>query len=160
MREPSDCSGLLLTRHLNYTQNQWKRNTCIFDIFSTWTCPWKFCFHQTTVLYIFYKKIILCIDWVSICIVSNYLFENKLYDSLICSAWVICIFASFFLSWLSRLDFPNIKMSICLLHIKIFEDEILLFFYNFRAGGSGNLEGRYLSCVWTFTSFRLYLALI
>ena len=31
---------------------------------------------------------------------------------------------------------------------------------NFRDGGSGELEDRYLSCVWIFTPFRLYLALI
>ena len=29
----------------------------------------KFCFHQTSLLYIFYQKIILCIDLLSICIV-------------------------------------------------------------------------------------------
>ena len=52
-----------------YTGNQWKRNTCIFDIFLTLTCLTKFCFHQTTVLYIFYQKIILYIDWLSKCIV-------------------------------------------------------------------------------------------
>ena len=52
-----------------YTRNQWKRNNCIFDIFPTWTCSSKFRFHQTTVLYIFYQKTILCIDWLSICIV-------------------------------------------------------------------------------------------
>ena len=33
--------------------------TCIFDIFPTWTCQSKFCFHQTIILYIFYQKIIL-----------------------------------------------------------------------------------------------------
>ena len=31
---------------------------------------------------------------------------------------------------------------------------------NFRAGGSGKSEGRYMPCLWTFTPFRLYLALI
>ena len=31
---------------------------------------------------------------------------------------------------------------------------------NFRAGCSGKLEGHYLSCVWTFTPFRLYFELI
>ena len=31
---------------------------------------------------------------------------------------------------------------------------------NLRAGGYGKSEGRYLSCVWTFTPFRLYLAII
>ena len=52
-----------------YTQNQWKRNFCIFEIFPTWTCQSKLCFHQTVFLYIFYQKIILCIDWLSIYIV-------------------------------------------------------------------------------------------
>ena len=37
-----------------YTRNQWKRNTCISDIFQSWTCSSNFCFHQTTELYIFY----------------------------------------------------------------------------------------------------------
>ena len=103
-----------------YTRNQWKRNTWIFDIILTFTCPSKFCFHRTTVLDIFYQKIILCIDWLSICIVLKYLFKNKLSDSLQCSAWVICIFASCSLSWLRGLHFPNIKMLICSLHIEIF----------------------------------------
>ena len=49
-----------------YTRNQWKRNTCIFYIFQTWTCPSTFCFHQTIELYIFYQVISLCIDWLSI----------------------------------------------------------------------------------------------
>ena len=39
---------------IKYTRNQWKRNTCIFDIFSTWTCPSIFCFNHTTNLYICY----------------------------------------------------------------------------------------------------------
>ena len=42
-------------------------------------------------------------------------------------------------------------------YLKIKSGKILK---NFRAGGSGKLEGRYLSCVWNFTPFRLYLALI
>ena len=54
-----------------YTQNQWKRNTCtcIFHIFPTWTCQSKVCFHQTITFYIFYQKIVLCIDWLPIWIV-------------------------------------------------------------------------------------------
>ena len=52
--------------HVIYTQNQWKRNTCIFDIFPTGTDQSKFCFHRTIVLSMFYQKIIHCIDWLSI----------------------------------------------------------------------------------------------
>ena len=52
-----------------YTQNQWKRHNCIFDIFPTSTWHSKFCFHQTIVLYIFYQNIMICVDWLSICIV-------------------------------------------------------------------------------------------
>ena len=46
-----------------YTRHQWKRNTCISDSIPTWACASKCCFHQTTLLYICYQKIILCIDW-------------------------------------------------------------------------------------------------
>ena len=52
------CSLLLLI----YTQNQRKRNSCIFDIFPSWTCQSKFCCQQTIVLYIFYQKTVICID--------------------------------------------------------------------------------------------------
>ena len=40
-----------------YTQNQWKRNTCVFDIFPIWTCQSQFWFHLTIVLYIFYQNL-------------------------------------------------------------------------------------------------------
>ena len=65
-----------------YTRNQWKRNTCIFHIFPTWTCQSKFCFNQTFVLYIFFEKVNSLY-----CLIVNmnfckYLFENKLSHSL------------------------------------------------------------------------------
>ena len=44
------------TNDCTYTRNEWKRNTCIFNIFQIWTCPSKFCFHQTFVLYIYSIK--------------------------------------------------------------------------------------------------------
>ena len=42
----------------------------------------NFIFHQTIVLYIFYQQFNLCVDWLSIGIVYEYLFENKLSDSM------------------------------------------------------------------------------
>ena len=50
---------------IKYTQNQWKRNTCIFDIFPRSTCHSKLCFHRTIVLYIFYQKIIIFVVWLT-----------------------------------------------------------------------------------------------
>ena len=73
-----------------YTRNQWKRNTFIFDIFPIWTCQSKFCFHQTTVLYIFYQKIILCIDWLSYWLIVKMLCLKALVKKQV--IWLLVMF--------------------------------------------------------------------
>ena len=39
-------------------------------------------FSSDNLHYICYQKVILCIDWLFICIVQKYFFKNKLSDSL------------------------------------------------------------------------------
>ena len=81
-----------------YTLNQLKCNTYIFRYISNMDLSIKICFRQTIVFFIFYRKIVLCIDWFSMCIFKKCLFENNLPDSLLYSTWMFCISASYCLS--------------------------------------------------------------
>ena len=143
-----------------YTRNQWKRNTFIFDIFPTWTCSSKFCFHQTTVLYIIYQKTFFvlidcqCALFKSICWKTSYLTPCNVPHE-----WFVFFNLALLADWVDYI-FPTSKCRYVLSISKCSKIKFLKIVKIFKAGGSGKLEGRYLSCVWTFTLFRLYLALI
>ena len=145
-----------------YTRNQWKRNTCIFDIYLTWTCASTFCFHQTTVLYIFYQKIIdffvlidcQCALFKSTCSKTSYLTPcNVLHE------WFVFLHLALLADWVDYI-LPTSKCRYVFSVSKYSKIKFYKIVNNFRAGGSGKLESHYLSCVWTFTPFRLYLEFI
>ena len=126
-----------------YTQNQWKRNTCIFDIIQTWTCQSKFCFHQTIIVfYIFYQNIILCIDLT----LNNVSHE-----------WFVFLYRPLLADWVDNIFPTSINMSICILHIKDTKIKYLKNANYSRGGGSGKLEGRCPSYVWRNSTYNLVI---
>ena len=56
-----------------------------------------------------HQQFILCVHWLSICIVYKYLLENTLSDSVLCSEWMIFIFNRALLADLVHNIFPTSK---------------------------------------------------
>ena len=121
-----------------------------FDIFLTWTCQSKFCFHQTTVLYIYYQKIIfVSIDcqstlFKSTCSKTSYLTPCNVPDE-----WFVFLHLVLLADWVDYI-FPTSK---CWYVFSISKYSKIKSFKNvkiFRAGGSMHGPLLHFICTWNW----------
>ena len=68
--------------------------------------------------------------------------------------WFVYLHLAVLADWVDYI-FPTSKCRYVFSISKNSKIKSLKLVNNFRAGGSGKLEGRYLSCIWTFTPFHL-----
>ena len=138
-------TGFVFILSTIYTQNQWKRNTCVFDIFPIRAYQSRWLFVLIECRYALFKGICSKTSYRTPC--------NVPHD------WFVFFHRAVLDDWVGNILLTS-KCRYILLISKYSKIKTLKIVNNFRTGGSGVLEGRFASFVWMYTPFRLYLAMV